>query len=647
MSDSSGSQNMVIKMRLLRSGKVVRAYQIRSDTVTIGSEKGCSIRAAGASVAPKHATIFSEDGELTLVPEPGAEVFVNGESVDFAALGPDDITKIGPLTFKVELAEARESIPPTARPKRASSPPEAETPAVSSSTASASKPRRASLPSPIAAPSPIATPATVEVEEKSVPVVEKKASVSTPVQHEEKISLVANDYFWDDSADEEEDEVNFIEPFDLADLLIAHKDEETKVAREPYCATHIVRLLDGRVCEAFGVLPRRSFVSRTGEVRCRILGGKVALKVASHVAGTIYRGSEEIDLASLSQKRGRREAVLLDGNSALIQGQEGTYKMEVYRPPRVERAGGFRINPSFFSAIGIAAAIHLVAGIAVAAVTMMLEVDVSDLDASDEVFAEVTMDKPETLQDEVKVEEAPKPKDTLTLSEKAPAVSRKAISRIREKASDTTTSSSVSSLLSVLSKGSGKEGASDNLKDLVSNVDAVAPGSGLAGGFNIAGAIASLPGGDVNIAKKGGGGYISTLSGDQVAGKDSKITHLEKSKSKKKKPAKVTKMSSGAKVKGSLSKAEVSRVVNANAHHFQACYEKALMNNPNLAGRVVFDWTISPTGKVTGARVRSSTLGSSKATNCMIGKLKRWKFPKPSGGDVPVTFPFLFRNVSS
>ncbi len=641
MSDSSGSRNIVIRMRLLQSGKVVRAYQIRSDTVTIGSEKGCSIRVAGVSVAPKHATIFSEDGELTLVPEPGSEVFVNGESVDFAALGPDDITKIGPLTFKVELAEARESVAPTARPKRASFPPVTAAPAGSSSTARASKPRRVTL------PPPIAKRAAVAVEKKPAPVVEKKPSVSAPAQHEEESSLDEDYYFYDDSADEEEDEVNFIEPFDLADMLISHKDEETTVAREPYCATHIVRLVDGRVCEALGVLPGRSFISRTGEVRCRIVGGKVALRVASHVAGTIYSGSDEIDLASLPTKRGRREAVLLDGNSALIDGQEGTYKMEVYRPPRVERAGGFRINPSFFSAIGIAAAIHLAAGIAVAAVTMMLKVEVGDLDASGEVFAEVTMDKPETLQDEVKAEEAPKPKDTLTLSEKAPAVSRKAIRRIREKASDTTTSSSVSSLLSVLSKGSGKEGASDNLKDLVSNVDAVAPGSGLAGGFNIAGAIASLPGGDVNIAKKGGGGYISTLSGDQVAGKDTKITHLEKSKSKKKVRGKVTKMTSGAKVKGSLSKAEVARVVNANAHHFQACYEKALMINPNLAGRVVFDWTISLTGKVKGARVRSSTLGSSTATNCMLNKLKSWKFPKPSGGDVPVTFPFLFRNVSS
>ncbi len=617
MNDSPGSQDIVIRMRLLRSGKVVRAYQIRSDTVTIGSEKGCSIRAAGASVAPKHATIFSEDGELTLVPEPGAEVLVNGESVDFAALGPDDIVKIGPLTFKVELAEARESIAPAARPKRASSPPV---------TAVVEK-----------KPAPV-------VEKKSAPVIEKKPA---PAQYAEESSLDEDYYFYDDSADEEEDEFAFVEPFDLADMLISHRDEKTTVAREPYCATHIVRLVGGRVCEAFGVLPGRSFVSRTGEVRCRITRGKATLKVASHVAGTITSGSNDLDIKSLPIKRGRRETVLLDGNSALIDGQEGTYKMEVYRPPRAERAGGFRINPSFFSAIGIAAAVHLAAGIAVAAVTMMLKVEVGDLDAAGEVFAEVTMDKPEALKDEVKVEEAPKPKDTLTLSEKAPAVSRRAIKRIREKASDTTTSPSVSSLLSVLSKGSGKEGASDNLKDLVSNVDAVAPGSGLAGGFNIAGAIASLPGGDVNIAKKGGGGYISTLSGDQVAGKDTKITHLEKSKSKKKVRGKVTKMTSGAKVKGSLSKAEVARVVNANAHHFQACYEKALMINPSLAGRVVFDWTISLTGKVKGARVRSSTLGSSTATNCMLNKLKRWKFPKPSGGDVPVTFPFLFRNVSS
>jgi len=79
----------------------------------------------------------------------------------------------------------------------------------------------------------------------------------------------------------------------------------------------------------------------------------------------------------------------------------------------------------------------------------------------------------------------------------------------------------------------------------------------------------------------------------------------------------------------------------------QACYEKALLANPGLGGRIVFDWTVTSTGKVKGVRVRSSTLGSAKVASCIAGKIRRWKFPKPEGGDVTVTFPFLFRSVSS
>ena len=56
MSDSEQS-GKVIKLKLLRAGKVIRAYKIRSDTFTIGSAKGCTIRAAGdPSVALFHVT---------------------------------------------------------------------------------------------------------------------------------------------------------------------------------------------------------------------------------------------------------------------------------------------------------------------------------------------------------------------------------------------------------------------------------------------------------------------------------------------------------------------------------------------------------------------------------------------------------------
>jgi hypothetical protein len=218
------------------------------------------------------------------------------------------------------------------------------------------------------------------------------------------------------------------------------------------------------------------------------------------------------------------------------------------------------------------------------------------------------------------------------------------VRKIKEK--DESASSTVSSLLNILNKGSGKPGESNDLKDLVSNIDAVS-GPGANPAFNIAGAIASLPGEGVNIAKKGGGGYLSTLSGDEVAGKDSGITKLAKKSKPGKVRGKVTKMSSGARVKGKLSRADVMRVINSHIGQVQACYEKALLNNPSLGGRIVFDWTVTSKGTVTGVRVRSSTLGSAKVASCIASRIKRWKFPKPEGGDVTITFPFLFRSVSS
>ena len=105
----------VIKVKLLRAGRVIRSYKVKSETFTIGTDKGSTIRAAGdPEVKPLHATIYIDDErELTLVPEPGATVLINGEPIDFAIPKPDDLIKIGKLTVQVELAETLDSIPPT------------------------------------------------------------------------------------------------------------------------------------------------------------------------------------------------------------------------------------------------------------------------------------------------------------------------------------------------------------------------------------------------------------------------------------------------------------------------------------------------------------------------------------------------------
>ena len=85
------------------------------------------------------------------------------------------------------------------------------------------------------------------------------------------------------------------------------------------------------------------------------------------------------------------------------------------------------------------------------------------------------------------------------------------------------------------------------------------------------------------------------------------------------------------------------RIAGVELSNYPYDYERALMQKPTLSGRIAFDWTVSKTGSVKGVRVRSSTLGSPQVATCISKLIKRWKFPRPKGGEALITFPFLFR----
>jgi TonB family protein len=56
-------------------------------------------------------------------------------------------------------------------------------------------------------------------------------------------------------------------------------------------------------------------------------------------------------------------------------------------------------------------------------------------------------------------------------------------------------------------------------------------------------------------------------------------------------------------------------------------------------------WTIAPTGKVRSASVQFSSVTSDALTRCILGEIKKWKFPQPKGGQVIVSYPFIFNSV--
>ncbi|NPD28008.1 TonB family protein [Corallococcus sp. AB004] len=94
---------------------------------------------------------------------------------------------------------------------------------------------------------------------------------------------------------------------------------------------------------------------------------------------------------------------------------------------------------------------------------------------------------------------------------------------------------------------------------------------------------------------------------------------------------------------GGLDKDVIAKVIRRHQNEIKYCYESELNKNPSLAGKVAVAFTIDPAGAVADASVSESTLGSSPAEQCMISRIRRWKFPEPKGGGVVnVTYPWLF-----
>jgi hypothetical protein len=99
-----------------------------------------------------------------------------------------------------------------------------------------------------------------------------------------------------------------------------------------------------------------------------------------------------------------------------------------------------------------------------------------------------------------------------------------------------------------------------------------------------------------------------------------------------------------AEVRGSLDKELIRRVIRRHLNEVKFCYERELVKNGNLVGRVQIQFTISGTGAVIASAVQSSTMNSPPVEMCIAQSVRRWEFPKPQGGGiVVVTYPFVLK----
>jgi hypothetical protein len=73
---------------------------------------------------------------------------------------------------------------------------------------------------------------------------------------------------------------------------------------------------------------------------------------------------------------------------------------------------------------------------------------------------------------------------------------------------------------------------------------------------------------------------------------------------------------------------------------------KNLLAFPSRGWRAasVFSSSSIPRGRGLTSQVQSSTLGNPGVEQCIAGAVRRWEFPRPLGGIVAVTYPFVLKS---
>ena len=87
-----------------------------------------------------------------------------------------------------------------------------------------------------------------------------------------------------------------------------------------------------------------------------------------------------------------------------------------------------------------------------------------------------------------------------------------------------------------------------------------------------------------------------------------------------------------------LVQAEIER----NLGDLEACYGRALADNPQLSGEVEIHWEISTEGRHTHGCISEDTVADRAVIECVNQLVSQGAYPAAVGRPVDVTFPFRF-----
>jgi pSer/pThr/pTyr-binding forkhead associated (FHA) protein len=96
-------------------------------------------------------------------------------------------------------------------------------------------------------------------------------------------------------------------------------------------------------------------------------------------------------------------------------------------------------------------------------------------------------------------------------------------------------------------------------------------------------------------------------------------------------------------ISGRLPPDTIRRIVRQNHTRLKLCYEKGLMTQPTLSGRVNVRFVIGGEGRVTHVSEAGSDLPDANVVRCVTRAFYDIGFPKPEGGIVTVVYPIAFQ----
>lgn len=651
------------------AGRLVDSWLLdASRVITIGSRSGAAVKLQDDRVRARHAVLHIEGARVNVSATSGAGVRVNGQTVEHATITGADSFEIGPFTLKVELltiARRRNTSgsavvnpehflaePPT---KVGPPPPPPATGQYAlASPANDSGDKKENLPTARIATDEQEAPIESRPEPTRKVLVDQLEPTAEFVEVRAPTPEVPDE---PELSEDELDELGFEAPFSLLDNVLDDR-LEVKGALQRNLSAEVVsyredRLIDvscmtaGQMYEGFDA-PNGRLVAL---FECTPRGTVHVLRHRERKV-IITRDGETLNLADLPDQN--KSVALTAGDVAHVRlGGRGYVLRFVRLPVAPQSQVSLRVAPETRRYTSLA-----IVGVVLFLLTVWAEAVLSPKETmamQDEAveFAELTVKDLELEKPEPPPPPPPPPEEAKAtqgqpeVAQVAPKHRRRRSRRARggepgPTAAQQQAAAALSSLDNIV-----PDRAAGALSGRVSNVAVTRVPAGTTKRFRMAPSSGKGGGGEVVLSQFGGGGRATRSASNLLRGRN--IGAVGGGGGTGTGRGSVRGVVQGASARrigatgGRLSRAQIAKVVAAGTAEVQRCYERELIKQPKLQGKIVFDWVIATSGRVDSSRVRSSTLNSDKVAGCIGRVIKSWRFPKPIGGSVKVTYPFRFQ----